>query len=581
LNIQPCRLTSRYAVVLALLFGAGVALGQSPVDSTSKLRKLDGEFALADGPAWDGNWALYIPDVKGAKLYRYVPRHKTMQTLLPEAGRISASFYNLGKLYLSDNGNSRIAGLDGKNLVPIFEHDKTAKPPVRPNDLVVDSQGGIYYTLTRQSQVNYIAPGSKDSKVVVKDIQTPNGITLSPDGKTLYVSAYVPKKIWVYPIDQPGVVSKGKVLATMDDGEARGADGMAMDRAGNIYCAGATDVWIWNPSGKLLAKIKTPTRPINCTFADPDMRSLYITCFDGVYVQRMTISGRAPHPSAAKQQASTNPSKPSTAIPDSIDAHLDVAYAQYGDRKLLADIFVPAKKAGPLPAIVVVHGGGWLNGDKTKFRALALALASKGYVTAAIEYRLGGEARFPAGIHDCNAAVRFLRAKAKTYKVDSKRIGAVGGSAGAHLVGLMATGFYIKELQGDGGHTDRTSKLAAAIVMAGPMQMITGSVADRSRKDPQKSNSNKWLGKTIDQAPDLYKLAAPYQHITKQCPPVLFMVGQHDKPQRNQPMRDKLKELGVWTDLKVYKDGKHGCWNHLPWFKDMVEDMDGFFKARM
>src|SRR4029079_11478573 len=119
-----------------------------------------------------------------------------------------------------------------------------------------------------------------------------------------------------------------------------------------------------------------------------------------------------------------------------------------GDRKLLADLFVPNDKPGPLPALVIVHGGGWLNGDKVKFRALTQTLASRGYVTMAIEYRLCGEARFPAAIHDCNAATRFLRSEAATYKVDPARIGAVGGSAGAHLVGLMAAAPQLKELQG-------------------------------------------------------------------------------------------------------------------------------------
>ena len=59
------------------------------------------------------------------------------------------------------------------------------------------------------------------------------------------------------------------------------------------------------------------------------------------------------------------------------------------------------------------------------------------------------------------------------------------------------------------------------------------------------------------------------------------MVGEHDQPQRNQPSRDKLKELGVWTGLKVYEDGKHGCWNQLPWFDTMVADMDEFFEAQL
>ena len=116
----------------------------------------------------------------------------------------------------------------------------------------------------------------------------------------------------------------------------------------------------------------------------------------------------------------------STALPAGVTPHLDVEYARYDVRTLLADLFVPTDKPGPLPAVIIVHGGGWMNGDKAKFRAMAVALAARGYVTAAIEYRLGGEAKFPAAIKDCNAATRFLRANSGKYKIDPNRIGVEG-----------------------------------------------------------------------------------------------------------------------------------------------------------
>lgn len=500
--------------------------------------------------------------------------------MLDNAGRISASFYSHGELFLSDNGNSSIARLQGKEKIVIAVHDLDVKPPIRPNDLVVDADGGIYYTLTGQGQVIYLTPDGQQI-VAVEGVQTPNGLILSPDEETLYVAAYVPKEIWAYDIASNGKSANGRVFARMDSGPDKGADGMAIDRAGNVYCAGPAHVWIWSPSGKLLDKIETPTRPINCTFGDRDMRSLYITGFGGLYRQRMRISGRSSQPPNDSADQPLNANRPSTAIPNTVKSDLDVVFAQYGDRKLLADIFRPAASSGPIPAIVVVHGGGWLNGDKSKFRALAINLAARGFVTAAIEYRLGGEAKFPAGIQDCNAAVRFLRANAQRYNIDPDRIGAVGGSAGGHLVGLMAAAPNLEELQGEGGHADRSSRLQAAIVMAGPMQMTTGSVAERSRTANSGSNSNQWLGKTIDQAPDLYALADAHLHFSKDSPPVLFMCGELDSPERNELTREKLKSFGVWAGLKVYKDGKHGCWNQLPWFNDMADDMEAFFREHL
>ena len=566
-------------LVLTTLCIGSPAHAASPVDQKSKLETVRTDFALADGPSWDGS-ALYVPDVKGEQLLRYLPLKRQWQIVLPTAGRISASFFNHGKLYLSDNGAAQIAYLKGKQKIRIAGQDPMAQPPARPNDLVVDSQGGIYYTLTRQNQVMYVDPEGQQT-VAIANVKTPNGITLSPDEQTLYVAAYVPKEIWAYQVPTAGSPLDGKRFAVMDDGPTKGADGMTIDRAGNVYCAGATDVWIWSPSGKLLEKIACPTRPINCTFGDRDMRSLYITGFGGLYRQRMTVSGRSPHPPSSSESPPKLQNQPATTITKDLISRLDIPYAQYGDRKVLLDLFALRDPSGPQPAIVVVHGGGWKNGDKTKFRALAVALARRGYVTAAIEYRLADEAAFPAGIQDCNAAVRYLRANAQKYQIDPQRIGAVGGSAGGHLVGLMASGWQEPQLQGDGGNARQSSRLQAAVVMAGPLQMTTGSVAQRSRESGSDSNANRWLRQTVDEAPELYRLADAHLHISAETPPILFLTGELDNPERNQASRQKLQELGIKTGLKTYPDAKHGCWNQLPWFRLFVDDIESFFQQQL
>ncbi|TWT57866.1 Gluconolactonase precursor [Thalassoglobus neptunius] len=567
------------AIPLCLIFGV-ISQAESPVDRSVPLEEVTTDFELCDGPSWNGLGTLFVPDVKGQTLNRWSPKQSRLTKSGLATGRFSASFFNNGELFLSDNANARILAFNGKKERTVALLDPSDKPVRRPNDLVVDHSGGCYVTLTRQNQVVYLSPDGTE-QVAVENIETPNGLILSPDEKTLYVSAYKPKIIWSYPITKPGVTGEGKEFARLDEGPDLGADGMTVDRAGNIYCAGPTSVWIWSPSGEKLDEIVTPTRPINCGFGDTDMRSLYITCFGGLYKQRMSISGRSPNPPSDPQKQPQSGNRPSTAIPDEVESTLDVVYSEDGSRKLLMDLFRPKSAKGPLPAIVVVHGGGWLKGDKSKFRALAIRLASFGYVTAAVEYRLGDEAHFPAAIHDCFAAVRFLRANAERYGVDPEQIGAVGGSAGGHLVGLMATGSQNPQLTEKGGWTDQSSSIQAAIVMAGPMEMTTGSVADRSRNQPAVSNSNAWLGKTIDEDFNLYKLADAHLQITSQSAPILFMVGEHDNPDRNAPSRDKLTEQGVWTDVKVYSDGKHGCWNQLPWFDEMAMDMDAFFKAQL
>ena len=309
---------------LAILLFSAVVLNNfsiaadSIVDTSSPLETLATEFGLADGPAWDGGGNLYFPDVKGGKLYRFTPKTGKTLVFLKDAGRISASYFSHGKLFLSDNGASQISFLKGKEKILIAGQPADAKPPRRPNDLVVDQQGGIYYTLTGQGEVIWISPEGKQN-VAIKDIKTPNGLIISPDGKTLYVAAYVPKEIWAYTITGPGTVNHGRLFAKMDAGPDKGADGMTVDRAGNVYCAGPADIWIWNPEGKLLAKIKTPTRPINCAFGDQDMRSLYITGFGGLYRQRMNAYGCVPE--LPLSDTSNNSKRPSISVPKTVSPH--------------------------------------------------------------------------------------------------------------------------------------------------------------------------------------------------------------------------------------------------------------------
>lgn len=560
------------------LWIANLAVAQSVVDRGEPLKVVRAEFELADGAAWDGRSALYVPDVKAETLSVYLPNQNKWRVRLPMAGRISATFYQHGQLYLSDNANQQILVLAQRGKPQVLA---TFAQGERPNDLVVDNQGGIYVTLTRQGEVRYVATDGSQ-KTVARDLITPNGIILSPDGQTLYVSQYTARDVVAFQIEEAGKLGQQHRFASMTGLEegAKGADGMTVDRAGNVYCSGPDGVWIWDPAGQLLDRIATPSKAINCTFGG-DGRSLYISTMDnGLMEQRMFAYGREPHPPAVASDSTDSQNRPSTAIPKNITADLDVVYGQTGTRKLLADIFVPAGDAVK-PAVVVVHGGGWLKGDKTKFRAMAIQLAERGYVTAAIEYRLGYEAKFPAGMQDCNAAVRFLRANAARYHIDPKRIGAVGGSAGGHLVGLMAAAGERPELQGDAGNADQSAAIQAAVVLAGPLQMASGSVADRSRQGAANSNSNAWLGKTIDEAPQLYQLADAFEQISKQTPPMLFLVGEEDTPQRNAPARQKLKELGVAHDLKIYPDLKHGAWNQLPWIETYVADIDAFLSKQL
>ena len=167
-------------------------------------------------------------------------------------------------------------------------------------------------------------------------------------------------------------------------------------------------------------------------------------------------------PAAEKAQADDSSLPPTSATekphdpaaapraPNSVRLERDIEYARVGEKKLLLDLYQPEKATGPLPVIVWVHGGGWQGGSKDGCLPAQLGFPQRGYAVASVDYRLSSDASFPAQIEDCKAAVRWLRANAKKYNLDSDRFGAWGSSAGGHLVNLLGVTSGTRDFDGRG-----------------------------------------------------------------------------------------------------------------------------------
>ena len=206
---------------------------------------------------------------------------------------------------------------------------------------------------------------------------------------------------------------------------------------------------------------------------------------------------------------------------------------------------------GELPAVVCIHGGGWTKGDRTSHSKVAQALASRGYVAATISYRLSGEAPFPAAIHDCKAAVRYLRANAKTLGIDPHRIGAIGLSAGGHLTALLATSSGVDSLEGEGGHADVSSAIQAAIPMGAQTDLLSERTAERSSNPDAGKIWRQFLGGTQTEREAAYRLASPIEYVRADAPPFFFFHGTNDflVPQTiSRAMSDKLRTLGATAE---------------------------------
>jgi acetyl esterase/lipase len=240
-----------------------------------------------------------------------------------------------------------------------------------------------------------------------------------------------------------------------------------------------------------------------------------------------------------------------------------LAYAApIGFRPLLLDLYRPAAVADPAPALVVfVHGGGWVRGDRSMvspsfagWRPGPLArLAAEGFAVASVDYRLSGEARFPAQLEDVSAAVEWLAGRAEEYGFDAGRIVLWGESAGAHLaalLGLRSPGRRVRGVVDWYGPAD----LAALDVQVGAAGALT--------EDPLDTREARLLGAPVAEVPELARAASPISHVRAGAPPFLIAHGTADRAvpfRQSEALAAALAEAGVEVRLEAV-DGAGHMW---------------------
>ncbi|MBI1246662.1 alpha/beta fold hydrolase [bacterium] len=267
---------------------------------------------------------------------------------------------------------------------------------------------------------------------------------------------------------------------------------------------------------------------------------------------------------------------------DRLHAKRNVTYAQYGDRTLEMDIFRPKDAWGDLPAVVCIHGGGWAKGNRGSHENLAKALAARGYVAVTISYRLSGEAPFPAAIHDCKAAVRYLRAHAKEYGIDPDKIGAIGLSAGGHLTALLATSAGVKELEGEGGNQQFSSAIQAAVPMGAQTDLMSQRTQEISEVEDRGQIWRQFLSGAQRDVPETYRLASPLNHLDASDPPCWFIAGERDDPSTHaDQFRQAMQKLNIAKGLTVIKDAPHPFLGKQIWFDEAIDKADMFFKKNL
>ena len=244
----------------------------------------------------------------------------------------------------------------------------------------------------------------------------------------------------------------------------------------------------------------------------------------------------------------------------------NLTYGLVGDTELKLDLARP-NGDDPHPAIVFIHGGGWANGDRQRYRSSIEKAAKRGYVAVTISYRLMQFDRekketttatpiFPAQIHDAKAAVRWLRANAEKYHVNPDRVGVTGGSAGGHLSLLVGLTDPDSELEGESGTPNQSSRVQAVVNVFGPTEIA----------DCYESSSVAWVfrlftGGTPEEVPEQYKMASPLTYVSKDDPPVLTLHGDQDRlvpVEQAKLLDEKMKSVGASHSLMIFEGQGHG-----------------------
>ncbi|MFY7828796.1 MAG: alpha/beta hydrolase fold domain-containing protein [Flectobacillus sp.] len=257
----------------------------------------------------------------------------------------------------------------------------------------------------------------------------------------------------------------------------------------------------------------------------------------------------------------------------------DITYATIGERPLKLDIFYPKEKnTCEHPAILIIHGGGWRSGNRSQHIPMAQKLASMGYVTITAEYRLSTEALYPAAVQDLKAAVRWIRANASAYHVDSHKVACLGFSAGGQLATLVGNTNGVSLFEANEGIVGTSSDVQAIIDIDGIVAFIhpeSGEGDDSKRT----SAATYWFGFGKDENPSLWQQGSALSYTGKNTPPTLFINSSVDRMHAGRDDYRKILETNhIYSEVHTFNNSPHSFCLFSPWFDPTINYIDHFLK---
>lgn len=251
----------------------------------------------------------------------------------------------------------------------------------------------------------------------------------------------------------------------------------------------------------------------------------------------------------------------------------DVVFGTGGGRDLRCNIYWPPAAGDGRPSVLLVHGGGWTTGDREQLHGYGILLGRIGYVCVATEYRLAGEARWPAQIHDVKAALRWMRANSARLGIDPGKIAISGNSAGAHLSLLAAGTANRPEFEGDGGNAGAGTQVAAAIGFYAPTQLYDPA-------QPLREELSFLFGRGYTEA--TARAASPIEYASTDFPPTLLITGNRDElvpDEASFRMYQALARAGAPVELHVYAGAPH-AFDAVPEFGRQCASIAALFLDR-
>ncbi|WP_243714139.1 SMP-30/gluconolactonase/LRE family protein [Nostoc sp. 106C] len=274
------------------------------MDTDAKVEKLAGGLKFTEGPVWHPRGFLLFSDIPADTIYKLTTDGKVSVFRRPAGNPNGNTFDTQGRLITAEH-NRRLVRTEKNGQIKVLAERYQGKLLNSPNDVVVKSDGSIYFTdppygISKEKEELgfygiYRWRPNGTLTLLNKQMLRPNGIAFSPDEKKLYVSDSAQGNIRIFDVKSDGTLTNSRVFAELKEPKDKGVpDGLKIDIKGNIYCSGPEGIWIFSPTGQLLGKIIVPEVVTNLAWGNKDYKTLYITAGQGVYRIRLKVAGKQP-----------------------------------------------------------------------------------------------------------------------------------------------------------------------------------------------------------------------------------------------------------------------------------------------